>query len=154
MDQLNQILDVCGTPDDETLSRIGSERAIMYIRSLPYTPKKPWAGLFPDVTPEGTISSSPITPLTRTPFPALDLLDKFLQFDPARRITVEEALQHPWLDAYHEPEEEISHTHIFDFSFESISSIDEMKRVIAQEINDFKAAQVPPQRVPPLSLDP
>lgn len=88
------------------------------------------------------------------PCTALDLLDKFLQFDPARRITVEEALEHPWLDAYHEPEEEISHTHTFDFSFESISSIDEMKRVIAQEIADFKAAQVPSLRVPPLSLDP
>ena len=35
VDQLNQILTVLGTPDDETLSRIGSERAQMYIRSLP-----------------------------------------------------------------------------------------------------------------------
>lgn len=68
MDQLNQILDVCGTPDDETLSRIGSERAIMYIRSLPYTPKKPWAGLFPDVSSEGTIFLSSVITLTRAFF--------------------------------------------------------------------------------------
>ena len=34
IDQLNQILDICGTPPPETLSRLGSDKAQMYIRSL------------------------------------------------------------------------------------------------------------------------
>lgn len=86
-------------------------------------------------------------------FKALDLLDKFIQFDPASRISVEAALEHPWLDAYHEPEEEISHNRIFDFSFESISSIEEMKMLIAKEIHDFKISKVSAPKVPPISLD-
>jgi mitogen-activated protein kinase 7 len=53
VDQLNQILNVCGTPSDETLSRIGSARAQMYIKSLPTMPKIPFATLFPDASPEG-----------------------------------------------------------------------------------------------------
>jgi serine/threonine protein kinase len=37
----------------------------------------------------------------------LDLLERLLEFDPAKRITVEEALEHPYLEAYHEPEDEV-----------------------------------------------
>ena len=55
VDQLNQILNVCGTPDDETLSRIGSERAQLYIRSLNVTTKKPFGTLFPSASPEGRL---------------------------------------------------------------------------------------------------
>jgi hypothetical protein len=55
VDQLNQILGICGTPDDATLSRIGSERAQMYIRSLSIMPKVPFASLFPNANPQGNI---------------------------------------------------------------------------------------------------
>ncbi|RKP37185.1 MAP kinase [Dimargaris cristalligena] len=132
VDQLNQILSILGTPDDETLRRIGSERAQMYIRSLPFTPKLPFHQLYPNATA-----------------PALDLLEKLLAFDPARRITIEEVLQHPYLEAYHEPEDEPAHDHMFDFSFESAHDIDQIKHMIAREIAGFKAAQRPPvQRRP------
>ncbi|RKO83320.1 kinase-like domain-containing protein [Blyttiomyces helicus] len=110
VDQLNQILNVLGTPDDATLKRIGSERAQLYIRSLPKTKKVPWAKLYPKASPV-----------------ALDLLEKLLTFDPAARITVEEALGHPYLEAYHDVEDEPSHDRHFDFSFEAVESIDEMK---------------------------
>lgn len=35
---------------------------------------------------------------------AIDLLDKCLTFNPKKRITVEEALAHPYLEPYHDPE--------------------------------------------------
>ena len=35
---------------------------------------------------------------------AIDLLDKCLTFNPRKRITVEEALAHPYLEPYHDPE--------------------------------------------------
>jgi len=38
---------------------------------------------------------------------ALDLLSKFLIFDPSKRITVEEALNHPYLSTFHCPEDEV-----------------------------------------------
>ncbi|EGF83788.1 hypothetical protein BATDEDRAFT_7947 [Batrachochytrium dendrobatidis JAM81] len=111
VDQLNQILSVLGTPDDETLSRIGSERAQLYIRSLPKMKKVPWINLYPKATPV-----------------AIDLLERLLSFDPALRITVEEALAHPYLEAYHDSEDEPVHPSPCDFSFESIDSIEEIKR--------------------------
>ncbi|ORX38797.1 kinase-like protein [Piromyces finnis] len=110
VDQLNQILSILGTPDDETLTRIGSERALRYIRSLPKTQKIPFNELYPNANPL-----------------ALDLLEKLLKFDPAERITVEEALAHPYLEAYHDVEDEPSHEKLFDFSFEALDSIEDMK---------------------------
>ncbi|RKO94901.1 Pkinase-domain-containing protein, partial [Caulochytrium protostelioides] len=111
VDQLNQILAVLGTPDDETLRRVGSERAQLYIRSLPPSPKVAFATMFP-----------------RAPPLAIDLLEKLLQFDPAARIPVEEALAHPYLEAYHDVDDEPSHPRPFDFSFESLETLDEMRQ--------------------------
>jgi len=121
VDQLNQILSILGTPDDETLTRIGSERALRYIRSLPKTQKIPFSELYPNANPL-----------------ALDMLEKLLKFDPAERITVEEALAHPYLEAYHDVDDEPSHEKLFDFSFEALDSIEDMKRMITEEVLNFK----------------
>ncbi|KAH6562098.1 hypothetical protein BASA50_004168 [Batrachochytrium salamandrivorans] len=126
VDQLNQILSVLGTPDDVTLSRIGSERAQLYIRSLPKMKKVPWINLYPKATPV-----------------AVDLLEKLLSFDPALRITVEEALAHPYLEAYHDSEDEPIHPSPCDFSFESIESIEDIKHIIAAEALHFKNTALP-----------
>ena len=58
---------------------------------------------------------------------AIDLLEKLLNFDPAARITVEQALAHPYLAAYHEEDDEPVHEKTFDFQFEVTDRIDEMK---------------------------
>ena len=39
--------------------------------------------------------------------PALDLLDKMLAFNPHKRITVEDALAHPYLEQYYDPSDEV-----------------------------------------------
>ncbi|KAG2207388.1 hypothetical protein INT47_006863 [Mucor saturninus] len=124
VDQLNQILGILGTPDEETLSRVGSDRAQVYIRSLPIMPKIPFENLYARANPM-----------------AIDLLNKLLEFDPSRRITVEEALGHPYLSAYHDEDDEPTHSSTFDFSFEVVDSIEEMKRMIAQEVMSFKATK-------------
>ncbi|KAI9355098.1 kinase-like domain-containing protein [Zopfochytrium polystomum] len=122
VDQLNQILYILGTPDDPTLRRIGSDRAQMYIRSLKKTRKIPWTQMFPKATPN-----------------ALDLLEKLLTFDPGARFTVEQALAHPYLEAYHDEEDEPIHDKMFDFSFEALEGVDDMKRLIGQEVTEYKA---------------
>lgn len=122
VDQLNQILRILGTPEDSTMRRIGSDRAQVYIRSLPKMKKVPWESLFPTASVE-----------------AIDLLEKLLKFDPYARITVEQALEHRYVASYHDPADEPTHPHLFDFAFESVETIDEMKYMIAQEIIQFKA---------------
>ncbi|CAB4442057.1 MAP kinase [Rhizophagus irregularis] len=124
VDQLNQILGILGTPDEETLRRVGSERAQIYISSLPKMPTIPFSQLYPKANPL-----------------ALDLLEKLLKFDPATRITVEQALAHSYLAAYHDEEDEPAHEHMFDFSFESVELIEDMKKMIAQEVMSFKASK-------------
>ncbi len=40
---------------------------------------------------------------------ALDLLDKMLTFNPNKRISVEMALAHPYLEQYYDPSDEVRH---------------------------------------------
>jgi len=121
VDQLNQILHYLGTPNEETLSRIGSPRAQEYVRGLPYMPKKNFAQLFPSANPQ-----------------ALDLLDKMLAFDPSSRISVEEALEHPYLSIWHDASDEPTCPTTFDFHFEVVEDIQEMKRMILHEVHSFR----------------
>ena len=66
---------------------------------------------------------------------ALDLLEKMLQFDPERRISIEEALEHPYVASLHVPEDEPSFGSSIDFSFEE-KKVDKetMKTLIYQEV--------------------
>lgn len=107
LDQLKLIIRTLGTPGDEELTFITSQRARAYVKArflppcparalalpnpldpalalalqgLPYQPPPNMAEMFPGASPL-----------------ALDLLGKLLQFDPRRRIGVQEALQHPYL---------------------------------------------------------
>lgn len=121
VDQLNQILRTLGTPPEATLRRIGSPRAQEYVRSLPVTKPIPFNQLFPNANPE-----------------ALDLLGKMLAFDPVDRITVEDALAHPFLKIWHDPADEPVCAAEFDFSFESVDSIDEMRQMILDEVINFR----------------
>ena len=54
------------------------------------------------------------------PPPAVDLLKRMLTFDPKKRITVDDALEHPYLSALHCPEDEPTTEPVsaFDFEFE------------------------------------
>jgi mitogen-activated protein kinase 7 len=112
-----------GTPNEETLSRIGSPRAQDYVRNLPYMQKVPFASLFRQANPD-----------------ALDLLDRMLAFDPSSRISVEEALEHRYLHIWHDASDEPSCPTTFDFQFEVVEDIGEMKQMILAEVNRFRQA--------------
>ncbi len=49
---------------------------------------------------------------------AIDLLSKMLVFNPRERINVEQALKHPYLNKYHDPDDEPICVPAFNFAFE------------------------------------
>ncbi|GFZ46933.1 mitogen-activated protein kinase [Saitozyma sp. JCM 24511] len=135
VDQLNRILALLGTPTEDTLRRVGSPRAQDYIRSLPIKPRVPFKTLYPNASSL-----------------ALDLLQKLLMFDPAKRIGCQEALEHPYLAVWHDPTDEPSCEVPFDFSFEREDSTNGMRNLIVDEVRSFRnlvRQQVAPQ--PPRS---
>lgn len=73
----------------DDFNSIKSRRAKEYIKMIPFKPKVPFNQLFPDANPDAT-----------------DLLEKLLTFNPKNRITVTEALNHPYVAFYHEPNDE------------------------------------------------
>lgn len=121
VDQLNQILHILGTPNEETLVRIGSPRAQEYVRNLPFMPKKPFPQLFPNANPD-----------------ALDLLERMLAFDPSSRISVEQALEHPYLQIWHDASDEPDCPTTFNFDFEVIEEIPQLRQVILDEVYRFR----------------
>lgn len=109
--QLTLILDVLGTPTMEDYYGIKSRRAREYIRSLPFKKRIPFSAMFPKTSPQ-----------------ALDLLEKLLAFNPAKRITVEDALKHPYLEPYHDPEDEPTAPPIPDEFFDFDRRKDELSK--------------------------
>ncbi|KAK7184616.1 mitogen-activated protein kinase [Paraphaeosphaeria sporulosa] len=120
--QLTLILDVLGTPTMEDYYGIKSRRAREYIRSLPFKKKIPWKAMFP-----------------KTSDLALDLLERLLAFNPVKRITVEDALKHPYLEPYHDPDDEPTADPIpeeffdFDKNKDNLTK-EQLKLLIFQEI--------------------
>lgn len=103
-----------------------------YVRKLPIKRRVPFEQHFPDANPL-----------------SLDLLKRLLAFDPAKRITVEEALEHPYLKIWHDPSDEPICPVPFDFGFEVVDDIDQMRRtskgknlliaeMILQEVENFR----------------
>lgn len=75
--QLSLILAVTGTPTLDEFYKINSRRSRDYLRALPFQKKKNFAELFPNASPA-----------------AVDFMTKTLAFDPTKRLTVEECLEH------------------------------------------------------------
>jgi serine/threonine protein kinase len=71
---------------------------------------------------------------------ALELLEKMLSFDPTTRITVVEALEHPWLAAYHDVNDEPTCPQKFERwrEIEALETIEQFRIALWAEINDFR----------------
>mmetsp|Transcript_33546 Transcript_33546/g.74268 ORF Transcript_33546/g.74268 Transcript_33546/m.74268 type:complete len:384 (+) Transcript_33546:237-1388(+) len=120
--QLNLITKVIGSPQESELGFITSEKAKRYIRSLPKNERVDFSKLWPHANKA-----------------AVDLIDRMLVFDPTKRITVEEALEHPYLASLHDLSDEpvCSTPTTYDFDSEALTPDVVREQVIVQDIAFF-----------------
>jgi serine/threonine protein kinase len=111
--QLTLITERLGTPSDDDLAFVTSDRAKRFMRGQEKRERVPFAQLFPRANPQ-----------------AVDLLEKMLVFDPAKRITVQDALAHPYMESLSNPQDEPECGAPFEFENES----DELNKRMLQEL--------------------
>ncbi|NXK69603.1 MK15 kinase, partial [Sylvietta virens] len=92
MNQIEQILRVIPAPSPEDILALQSEYKASVINHMSSRQRVAFEEIFP----------------SSTPLPALDLLKKLLVFNPDKRLTAEEALQHPYVSRFHCPSREPS----------------------------------------------
>ncbi|KAM6318968.1 mitogen-activated protein kinase 15 [Aegotheles albertisi] len=85
-----------------------------------------------------------------TPLPALDLLKKLLVFNPAKRLTAEEALQHPYVRRFHCPAREpsLDHDVVLPLGDDIQLSVAEYRNKLYQMILEKKFRSHPKEPVP------
>lgn len=86
LNQLNLIINILGSPKEADIEFIANGKARNYIKAMPFSRGIRLSHLYPHAEPL-----------------ALDLLQKMLVFDPTKRITVDEALQHPYMSGLYDP---------------------------------------------------
>ncbi|XP_071703660.1 mitogen-activated protein kinase 7-like isoform X1 [Rutidosis leptorrhynchoides] len=86
LNQLRLIINILGSQNDDNIGFIDNTKARRFIKTLPHTRGISLSSLYPMADPL-----------------ALDLLKKMLVFDPTKRITVSEALHHPYMVGLFDP---------------------------------------------------
>ena len=114
MHQIETIVSVIGTPSEDLLAEVGNAQAREYVRGLGYKPPVKLQSLYPNANPL-----------------ALDLLGRMVHFSPTRRITVQQALQHPYFtqpiapgeQPMYNAEDVVSSSTKFNFDFEKHAAL-------------------------------
>lgn len=83
VDQLSRIFTVIGSPSKEDLQDMCSKRGLQFIQTFTSRIGMPWRELCPEASED-----------------VLDLLDRLLTFHPRSRITVRQALRHPFISGW------------------------------------------------------
>ena len=119
-EQMMMITNLIGKPDATLIDKIEDNDNRTFMRQLPSTRGKDFNELFRGANEH-----------------AIDLIKKMLTFDPARRITIDQALAHPYMERLHFEDDEPTGNPVcdFDFDFELFSlKIPEYKELIFEEI--------------------
>jgi len=120
--QLSIIFKVIGTPSEEDLSHLDPQTAAELRKVRSIAPAN-IQHMFPGSPSDG-----------------VDLLSAMLSFDPAKRITVDEALAHPFLASVRAPQSELSAVAPMSAAIEAIGeSREHLYESVATEVRYFRS---------------
>mmetsp|Transcript_15826 Transcript_15826/g.26470 ORF Transcript_15826/g.26470 Transcript_15826/m.26470 type:complete len:507 (+) Transcript_15826:128-1648(+) len=125
LDQLNLILDVVGTPDQADVRAMCSpEKQSYLLECMPRREPQRLDEKYPGAPPE-----------------AIDLLTQLLHFNPSKRLTVQQALEHPYVAAVRDPAEEVTHPSYLRMDIETSPLLcnDEIRDNLKKEVNMFRS---------------
>ena len=123
-DQLNLIFDVIGTPFDEDLKFITDNMALDYLKSFEPRTQKNLFESYPGSSQD-----------------AVDLLSKMIRFNPIKRITVDQALEHNFFAQIRKKDLEIEASYSPNYDFEKDENLDleKIKNLFVEEINYYSS---------------
>ncbi|XP_069754658.1 mitogen-activated protein kinase 9 isoform X2 [Narcine bancroftii] len=134
IDQWNKVIEQLGTPSAEFMKKL-QPTVRNYVENRPKYPGLGFETLFPDwVFPADSDRDKLKVSHAR------DLLSKMLVIDPDRRISVDDALQHPYISVWYDPSEvEAPPPQIYDKQLEEREhTIEEWKELIYKEVVDWE----------------
>ncbi|XP_014283037.1 mitogen-activated protein kinase 9-like isoform X1 [Halyomorpha halys] len=128
IDQWNKIIELLGTPSKDFIDTLRPDIQ-RYVQHLQYFPPTPFENIFhvleSDQNPEAMMDLR-------------DLLSKMLIIDPRQRMSVDQALHHPYVFIWYEAEEVLVTSPKYDRSIESLEyTLEQWKELIFAEIADF-----------------
>lgn len=116
-----KIVKIIGTPSEDEVSFIEEQKAADYIKSLPKYQRKKFSDLFDYCLPEWQ-----------------DFLNHTLLFDPRKRLTVDEALEHSLFDEIRKEEDLIFEVDDLELQLPSGMPMDEIKNKMIEEIRLYQ----------------
>jgi mitogen-activated protein kinase 15 len=126
LNQIEKVLELIGKPKNEDIDAVESPHAATILSSINITKKKSFQSFFVNASES-----------------ALDLLRKLLVFNPNHRLSVEEALQHKYVEQFSSPEEEMVADHIIEIPMDDNTkfSVKEYRNAIYDDISKKKKEQ-------------
>ncbi|XP_036857883.1 mitogen-activated protein kinase 9 isoform X1 [Manis javanica] len=134
IDQWNKVIEQLGTPSVDFMKKL-QPTVRNYVENRPKYPGIKFEELFPDwIFPSESERDKIKTSQAR------DLLSKMLVIDPDKRISVDEALRHPYITVWYDPAEaEAPPPQIYDAQLEEREhAIEEWKELIYKEVMDWE----------------
>ena len=118
-DQLNVIFQILGTPNGDELAYVTDDKALEYLKSFPNKQKTEFKTLFPNAPPE-----------------SIDFLEQTLKFNPMKRITIDQCMNHALFnDVRQEDKEKVFTEQItFDFENEDIDNEPRLRELFIEQI--------------------
>jgi c-Jun N-terminal kinase len=134
VDQWTKIVEIVGTPGTHFTQRL-QPTVRQYVENRPRCDPKAWPSLFPDSMFPDTIDQR------LNAVNARDLISKMLVIDPLHRITVEQALLHPYVHLWYDASEvDAPPPRQYDPSVENADhTVEDWKALIYSEIKEYES---------------